>query len=311
MQSSHSSSMIFHRFIFEAMACENELQFYAADAQTAQNAANKAITEVRRIESRYSRYREDGVISRINNAAGKSNVNIDEETASLLRHADFCFYTSRGLFDITSGVLRQIWNFREGIPPSAQAIAAILPRVGWDKVEFGGKRIRLPHKGMEIDFGGIGKEYAADRAALVLHGEGISSGLVNLGGDIRILGPHPDGSPWPIHIVHPRQQDTILRTFNLAQGALATSGDYQRYLDLDGKRYCHILNPRTGWSVSHWQSVSVVASQCMEAGSATTISMLLESDAISYLQDRGASYLLVDQQEKLHHKISSGQAAAI
>jgi thiamine biosynthesis lipoprotein len=303
--------MIFHRFIFEAMACENELQFYAADAQTAQNVADKAIAEVRRIESRYSRYREDSIISSINRAAGKSAVQIDEETASLLRHADICFYTSRGLFDITSGVLRQIWNFRDGILPSAQAIAAILPRVGWDKVEFSGKRIRLALKGMEIDFGGIGKEYAADRAALILHEEGIASGLVNLGGDIRILGPHPDGSPWPIHIVHPRQQNTILTTFNVAQGALATSGDYQRYLDFDGKRYCHILNPRTGWPVSHWQSVSVVASQCMEAGSAATISMLLESEAVSYLQDRGASYLLVDQQGELHHRISPGQAAAL
>ena len=301
--------MIFHRYIFEAMACENELQFYAPDAQSAQRVADKAIAEVRRIESRYSRYREDSITSSINNAAGKSTVEIDEETASLLRHADFCFYTSRGLFDITSGVLRRIWNFRDGIPPSAQAVAAILPKVGWDKVEFSGKRIHLPLKGMEIDFGGIGKEYAADRAAHVMHGEGISSGLVNLGGDIRILAPHPDGSPWPVHIVHPRQQNTILTTFNIAQGALATSGDYQRYLDFDGKRYCHILNPRNGWSVSHWQSVSVIASQCMEAGSLSTIAMLLESEAVSYLQDHDANYLLADQQGKLHQRVRTDQSA--
>lgn len=160
---------------------------------------------------------------------------------------------------------------------------------------------------MEIDFGGIGKEYAADRAALILRAEGIASGLVNLGGDICILGPHPDGSPWAVHIIHPRQPGTILTTINLAGGALTTSGDYQRYFEFGGKRYCHILDARTGWPVTHWQSASVIAPQCIAAGNASTIAMLLGSEAIPFLEERGVGFLLVDQQGKLHRETSPGR----
>ena len=292
--------MLLYRYTFKAMACENELRIYAADAQTAQAAADKAIDEVKRIESTYSRYRDDSIISRINSAAGKQPVLIDEETNSLLDLADTSFRDSDGLFDITSGVLRRIWDFKLGIPPSNKQLADILPLIGWDKVERDGNHIRLPLEGMEIDFGGIGKEYAADRAADILRAAGIENGLVNLGGDISILGPHPDGTLWDIHIAHPRKPDAIIATVRLAKGALTTSGDYLRYFDFGGMRYCHILNPRTGWPVSYWQSVTVIAPQCSQAGQASSIAMLLENRAESYLKVRELGFLLVDQQGRLH-----------
>jgi len=294
--------MTLQRFTFRAMACDNELQLYAADVQTAQMSAEKAIAEVKRIESTYSRYRDDTVVSHINRMAGKSAVDVDQETALLLNLADDWFRLSGGLFDITSGVLRQVWNFRNGIPPSARAVAAILARVGWDKAEWDGRHFRLMREGMEIDFGGIGKEYAVDRAAEILLAEGISSGLVNLGGDVRILGPHPNGEAWPVHIIHPRKPDSLLTTIDLACGALTTSGDYQRFFEFGGRRYCHILNPRTGWPVNHWQSATIVAPECTAAGCASTITMLLEDAALPFLEERGAGYLLVDQEGKVHEK---------
>ncbi|MBK9161018.1 MAG: FAD:protein FMN transferase [Nitrosomonadales bacterium] len=299
--------MIFHRFSFKAMACDNELQFYAADSDAARRAANRAIAEVRRIETKYSRYREDSLVSQINREAGQSHVTVDEETAALLRFADTCYRDSGGRFDITSGVLRRIWDFRSGAVPGEQAVADILPQIGWAKVEWDGKQIRLPQQGMEIDFGGIGKEYAADRAALILRAEGISAGLVNLGGDICILGPHPDGSPWAVHIVRPRRPDTIMTTLPLGRGALTTSGDYQRYFESGGKRYCHILDPRTGWPVAYWRSATVIAAQCSAAGSAATIAMLLGGEAVAFLESRKLGYLLVDQQGKVTTNIAPQQ----
>lgn len=293
--------MTLHRFSFEAMACENEIRFYADDEQMAHASAGKAIAEVRRIERSYSRYREDSIISHINRMSGQSAITVDEETAFLLKHAASCHHLSHGLFDITSGVLRRVWNFRSGVPPSPQAIAATLPLIGWDKIEWDGSHIRLAHAGMEIDFGGIGKEYAVDRATAILQTCGITSGVVNLGGDVRVLGPHPDGSPWHIHISHPRQPGAILTTIDLAQGALTTSGDYQRFFDFDGKRYCHILNPHTGQPVAYWQSATIIAPLCLDAGSLSTMAMLLESTALSFLAERQASFLLIDQQGKVHH----------
>ncbi len=153
--------------------------------------------------------------------------------------------------------------------------------------------MRLPRRGMEIDFGGIGKEYAADRAATILQDEGVSHALVNLAGDVRALGTQPDGAPWRVAIRHPRREGAVIAYVELAGGAVATSGDYERYFDLDGRRYCHILNPRTAMPVAHWQSVSVVAPLCVVAGSCATIAMLLEGRGETFLAAQGVHYIAI------------------
>jgi thiamine biosynthesis lipoprotein len=273
------------RQTFHAMAGEHELQLACDDIALAQRAAAVAIADVQRIEAKYSRYREDSVTSRINAASGARAVEIDGETAALMRYADQCYAQSDGLFDITSGVLRRAWNFRSDPPrvPSAQELAPLIDLIDWPHVEWSATSVRLPRKGMEIDFGGIGKEYAADRVATICVEHGLHHGMVSLGGDIRAIGPQADGAPWRVGIRHPRVANAAIAGFDLAQGALATSGDYERYFDVGGKRYCHILNPRTGMPVTHWQSISVVSPLCVVAGSCATIAMLLE--------DRGASFL--------------------
>jgi len=146
---------------------------------------------------------------------------------------------------------------------------------------------------MEIDFGGIGKEYAADRAATLCIEHGIAHGLVNLGGDVRATGPQPDGAPWRVGIRHPRRAGAVLATVALEAGAVATSGDYERCFEISGRRYCHILNAGTGLPVAHWQSVSVIAPLCVVAGSCATIAMLLEHKAEAFLRDQGLRYLAV------------------
>jgi thiamine biosynthesis lipoprotein len=289
------------------MAGEHEIELAGADADAARRAAEDAIADVLRIEAKYSRYRDDSVTSRINAAAGGAPVAVDDETYALLNYADQCHAQSDGLFDITSGVLRRAWNFGREPPrvPSPEELAAVLPLIAWHEVEWSERRVRLPRAGMEIDFGGIGKEYAADRVATILMGHGMRHGFVNLGGDIRAIGAQPDGTPWRAGVRHPRVAGTAVAAFDLTEGALATSGDYERYFDLDGRRYCHILDPRTGMPVTHWQAVSVAAPLCVVAGSCATIAMLRGEGAAAFLDAHGVTWLGVAADGTLHPPAAS------
>jgi FAD:protein FMN transferase len=295
------------RLPFEAMASRCEIVIAAADETQAHALAQDAIDEVKRIEDKYSRYRPDSVVSRINTAAGQAWIECDAETTSLFDYADALFRYSDGLFDITSGVLRRAWNFNVAQVPSAETLAPLLALIGWQRVERKEAQLRLPVAGMQIDFGGFGKEYAADRAASVLAAKGVQHGYVNLAGDLRVIGPQPDGQPWLIGIQDPRQQGRIVATIPVASGALATSGDYERFFEFDGQRYCHVLDPRTGKSVTHWRSVSVLAPLAVAAGSCTTIAMLKQAAGNGFLDDSGMAYLAIDAQGKiLHNEISPG-----
>jgi len=281
------------RFNFSAMGSPCELLICADSRAKAELAAEAGVAEVKRIEHKYSRYRPDSLVSAINARAGSGEWSeFDNETAWLLNFADTLYSNSEGLFDITSGVLRRVWNFDKALIPSLAALEAVLPLIAWSRVEIKNKAIRLPEAGMEIDFGGFGKEYAADSAAVALQKKGIAHGYVNLGGDIRVIGPQPgDSSPWKMAIQDPRQRDEIVATIPVFQGGLATSGDYEKYFEHDGRRYCHVMNPKTGVPVSYWQSVSIVAPLAIVAGSCSTITMLMEEKGGDWMKKSGFSYL--------------------
>lgn len=296
------------RYTFHAMACDNVIELFAPSKPQADATAEAAMAEVRRIEAKYSRYRPDSVVSAINAAAGIEPVAIDDETAHLLDYAAICFEQSAGLFDITSGILGRVWNFNASQPPTRDEITPLLPLIGWPKVvrdvahaaAGDSARVFLSRRGMEIDFGGFGKEYAVDRAAAVLLSFGLRHAFVSLGGDVTVTGPRADGEPWQLGIRHPRHQDDMIAQLPIASGAIATSGDYERYLDFDGKRYSHILDPRSGESVHGFQSVTVLAPSCLVAGSVSTIAMLKgQAGAAAWLRDSGAAYLAVDETGKI------------
>ena len=286
-----------HGIPFVAMASACEVRLAGVSAARAQTLAALAVAEVRRIETKYSRYRVDSVVSQINAAAGNGEpIAIDAETAQLLGFATQLFALSDGLFDATSGVLRQVWDFKASRKPTALQLAEVLPRISWNHVQWNDQNARLTLPGMELDFGGFGKEYAADRAATLLVNEGAQHGLVNLGGDIRVIGPQADGSPWSMGIRHPRaarQDDAVIASIPISAGALATSGDYERFFVEGDQRFCHILNPKTGWPAQQWQSISVIAPVCVAAGAMSTTAMLKGPDAIAFLQGQGVSYLAV------------------
>lgn len=291
-------------FEFQAMGTACRLRLAGCSEEAARMAADAAIAEVRRIEVKYSRYRADSIVARINASAGSEQaVEVDAETADLLDFAERLHAASNGLFDVTTGVLRRVWDFRAGRLPGPAALAAELARVGWRHVRWRRPFVELTQAGMELDFGGFGKEYAADRAGTLLLEQGVPGGLVNLGGDIRVIGPHPDGSPWALGIADPRRADAVIATIALHRGGLATSGDYERFFEIDGQRYCHILDPRSGWPVQHWRSVSVTAPACLAAGALSTIAMLSGAGAHELLRNQGVGFLTVDAQGHILQEI--------
>lgn len=284
-----------HSFPFDALGTECILHLYADTPGMADAAASAAIGEIVRIEHTYSRYQEDNPLSVINRAAAQGDsIDLDDETASLVDYAFACHRMSDGLFDITSGILRRAWNFSAQQPPAATEVAALLPQIGMDKLGWQKPRLSFSIPGMELDFGGIGKEYAADRAAAICRAWGINRGLIDLGGDICVLGPHPDGSPWRIGIRDPGAPAQAIAVVELSAGALASSGNYERYIDHAGQRYSHILDPHTGWPVHGLSAVSVHADQCLLAGSLSTIAMLKGEAAKAWLADFGVEHLWVD-----------------
>lgn len=282
-----------HFFEFYALGTDCSLQLITPSRSVAEDAAVAVEREVARIEARYSRYRPDSELSRINNiAAVGGSLVLDAETAGLIEYAYACFRKSDGLFDITSGLLRKAWNFGLGTLPTEKMIAELLPRIGLSKVEWSNPRLTFGTAGMELDLGGIGKEYAADRAAQIAGTMGIGHGLVNLGGDVRVIGL--DGPPWRIGIRHPRHSDALMITVKLAFGGIATSGDYARFIEVDGRRYCHILDPRSGWSVQGLQSVTVIGDDCLVAGSLATMAMLKGYEGSNWLRSLGVRHIVMD-----------------
>jgi thiamine biosynthesis lipoprotein len=287
-----------YRHPFPAMGSRCEIRVYAGSEEEAAAIARSAADDVRRLDAKYSNYRDDSVTAAINRVAADGGATeVDAETASLLDYADTCFEQSEGLFDLTSGVLREAWGPHCTVVPAGALLERLLQRVGWEKLLWSRPRLEFGVRGMALDFGGVVKEYAADRAAVICLEAGVRHGLVDLGGDIRIIGPHPDGSPWSVGIQHPRTPDAVMATLEVSRGAVATSGDYERCLAIDGTRYCHILSPRTGMPVHGLAGVSVFAEECIVAGSATTIAMLMEDRGPAWLEEVGLPHVWMDQEQ--------------
>jgi FAD:protein FMN transferase len=277
---------------FTAMASPCETLLSATADAAALELGTLVAQEARRVEKKFSRYRHDSVTAWIHENRG-TRIEVDEETASLIDFASRCFDLSDGLFDITSGVLRHAWKF-DGSDriPEAATIRHLLPLVGFEKLEWQSPHLLLP-AGMELDFGGIGKEYAVDRAYDLLAARRSAPFLINFGGDLR-ANRSPSHGPWQVGIERPDTDRTATMILDLEHGALATSGDSRRYLLKDGVRYGHILDPRTGWPVWHApRSVTVAASSCTEAGLLSTLALLHGARAREYLEEQGVRYWLL------------------
>lgn len=282
---------------FRAMASPCEILLEQHDIALCRQLTELAAAEAGRIEQKYSRYRSDSVLSQLNRQAGSWQT-LDVETMQLLAFADSCYQLSAGLFDISSGILRRAWQFDGSANiASQQQLDALLPFIGWHKVERVANRLWLP-AGMELDLGGIAKEYAVDKVLQLLSQQfadaAIPSVVVNFGGDMRCSRPRDDGSLWRIGIENPALADQAISAVGLSNGALATSGDSRRFLLKDGVRYSHIVNPKTGWPITGApRSVTVAAPNCLLAGMLATTALLQGSGAEAFLQAQQLQYWLV------------------
>ena len=265
--------------------------------QPAQAAASAVAACARQIEQKYSRYRDDNIVARINSSSGQP-VEVDEETARLLDFAELAWRLSDGKFDITSGVLRRAWKFDgESRAPDAAQVRELMPLVGWSRVVWQRPFLTLL-PGMEIDFGGIGKEYAVDQALAAATQLTTEPVLVNFGGDLAVSGPCRDGRPWRVGIESigaadfaASAQPQASKLLELSAGALATSGDTYRFVNQAGERRSHILDPRTGEPVRGApRSITVAAPTCTQAGLWCTLAMLEGSSAESFLERERVKY---------------------
>lgn len=245
--------------------------------------------EAWRIEDKFSRYLDGNIVHRINSAAG-APVEVDDETAELLDFAVTLYELSEHRFDITSGVLRCVWHFDGSDQvPGKDDVEEALCRVGWHKADWRRPVLQMPH-GMEIDLGGIGKEYAVDRCAALIGGQGGSPCLVNFGGDLATTGAPGRRRSWKV-AVEGDNPDEPERIIDLKQGALATSGDARRFLSKNGVRYSHILDPITGWPVPNApRSITIAADTCVQAGMISTLAMLRGAGAETFLNAQDGVY---------------------
>ena len=271
------------------MASPCEVLLEAPSQAIAKSVAEAVAAEAWRIEDKFSRYQDGNIVHSINSAGGKP-VEVDDETARLLDFAATLHGLSDGRFDITSGVLREAWVF-DGSDrvPDPETVTRVLERVGWHRVTWQAPVLIL-QPGMEIDLGGIGKEYAVDRCIGIVASQTEVPGLVNFGGDLAVTGPPASRSAWKVGIEGPRP-DSPDRILDLRQGALATSGDARRFLLRDGIRYSHILDPGTGWPIADApNSITVVADTCTQAGMLSTLAMLEGAGAEAFLEEQGVRF---------------------
>lgn len=276
------------KYKFTALGTQNELIFRSCSEEVAVKLAKLAISEISRIETKYSQYLLDSEISRINSNQGVQ-IQIDEETSYILKMADHFFEFTKGLFDPSCKKLADLWKFGgSNGKPTDKEIASALEFVGWNKIDRGKDWIRLPI-GMKIELGGIGKEYAVDRVFELISKSGGKDFLVNLGGDVRCTG----SQNWQIGIDLP--DGKIVSGLNLIEGACISSGNGKRGYSHSGTFYSHIISPLTGYPISAINHVSIVADTALIGGVITKLCIFLDFiNAVEVAKSLGHLCLILD-----------------
>ena len=289
-----------------AMGSKFEISAVHADPEKGRAAIDAAWAEIERIEQLISEWRESSKVSEINRQAGVAPVEVPKELANLVRRSLKVSALTDGAFDITFHTVGRLWNFksRSAPIPDKETIRAALVDTGYRHVlvDEAKSTVFLDRKGTRIGFGAIGKGYAANRAVFVLKEHGVTGGVVNAGGDLVIFGTQENGRPWRIGIANPLDHDKTFAWLDTTEQAVVTSGNYENYIEVDGRRLSHILDPRTGWPVEELRSVTIVCPDGELADAlATGVSVLGVEKGIA-LVDRlnGVEAMLVDASGKIH-----------
>lgn len=297
--SGKASGLTLRKLAFPALGTQCEVQYAAPGGdQQAAGFERAVVAWVNAFEAKYSRFRPDSLVSRINAAAGRAPVEVDTEMEAMLKMCDTLFFMTQGVLDPTALPLIQLWNYKAEKPriPTNGEIGAARELVGWKKVQRTPGKVFLPQSGMALDFGGFGKEYAVDMAAQLAIQHGIPAALVDFGHDLRAIGTPPDRPAWHIGLEDPQKPGATAGSMAIIGKGVASSGDYIRAFTLEGKRYGHIIDPRTGWPVANGcTQATVVAGTCLQAGVLSTAAFVLGvPKGIEFIQSfPGAEGLLV------------------
>jgi thiamine biosynthesis lipoprotein len=277
-----------HRLEFRSMSTPCQIKVHGAPASAVQDFEREAVEWVARFEGRYSRFIPDSLISKINAAAGEHWVEIDPETERLFNLCQELFFFTRGSFDPSALPLIQLWNWKQRpvtLPP-AEAIESARELVGWNKIHRRPGAIFLPQRGMTIDLGGIGKEYAVDCVMNLAIERGIPNALVDFGQDVRVRGHAPNKTHWRIGLEDALTPGKCWTGVAITDHAVATSGDYFRNFTVNGVRYGHILDPRTGYpALNDCRAAHVIAPSCTMAGLlSTSVCVLGAKDGMELIE---------------------------
>ncbi|MEG1591918.1 FAD:protein FMN transferase [Chryseobacterium sp.] len=293
------------------MGSKFEITLVDKDSLSAEKNIDKSINEIRRIENLISEWKPETQISEVNRNAGIKPVKVDSEVFTLTEKGIYFSKLTDGAFDISIVAMDKIWKFDDSMNelPSEESIKNSVKNVGYQNIilDKTNSTIFLKNKGMKIGFGSIGKGYAADKTRELMKGFGIKSGLINASGDISAWGTQSDGKPWAIGINNPFKDDKIAAVLYLKENAVTTSGSYEKYAEINGKRYSHIMNPKTGYPSTGLTSVTVVGSNAtMANGFSTSIMVLGKKEGLKLIKKFPEyQYLLITDSGKIVKSIKN------
>ena len=296
-------SLSLRRFSFRALSNYCEIQIYDKSRIAAKKTTQRLASEILRIEQKYFPATKNSFLLEINHSAGnRLGIKLDSETRNLFNIAKHSFELSSGTCDITATKLTNAWKDKTQPPPGNAELTKLLPLVGFEKLDFKGTRLYLPEK-MEIEFGPIIKEYAADAVAVLARQLGVNHGLINLGGDFSVIGPQPDQKPWFIGVANPEKANSLLAKIELLEGGVASCGDFSSCINIDNQKYNSLVNAKTGWLCSGLRAATVASLKCTEAGSLARIALSLgENDGLKELEEQCFKFIAMTEDGDLKGK---------
>jgi thiamine biosynthesis lipoprotein len=273
----------------------------------AEKAVEAAFAEIDRIEALISSWDPQSQTSAINRQAGQQPVQVDRELYELIRRSKKVSELTRGIFDISYASMDAVWKFDGSMTdiPSEAEIARSVELIGYEHIILDDERstVFLQREGMKIGFGAIGKGYAANRCKALMQEMGINNGVVNAGGDLVSWGKQAGGDDWTIGIANPALEESAISWLSVNDMAVVTSGNYERYVEIDGKRFSHIIDPRTGWPAEALKSVTIICPDAELADAlATSVFIMGIEDGIAFVNNlKNVECLIIDQEDQLHH----------
>lgn len=295
-----------HQKVVKLMGNRFEISVVHEDKNWAEERIEEAIEEIRRIEKLLTTFSDDSQTNQINANAGEKPVKVDKEVFDLIQRSIRISNLTQGAFDITYGSIdKSLWNFDKNMTelPSREVAKEMVRLINYQNIELDEAEttVLLKEKGMRIGFGGIGKGYAADKAKTLMQNNGVTSGIVNASGDLITWGNQPDGKPWTVGIADPNTKEKPFSALNISNYAIATSGDYEKFVMIDGRRYSHTIDPKTGLPISGIKSVTILAPNAELADALATPVMVMGVevglDLINQL--KGIACIIINDKNRL------------